>query len=135
MRTLAIDWGERRIGVAVSDPDGLVAVPLDTVRVVGESQALNAIGVLCRDTEAQRIVVGLPFNMDGTRGATAERARRFGEKLQTVAGLPVVFWDERLSSAMAERQLAHMPGKKRAAARDRHAARIILEGWLDAQQG
>ncbi len=133
MRTLAIDWGERRIGVAVSDPDGIVAVPLDTVVASSEAEALTALAGLCRETEAQRVVVGLPVNMDGSQGTTAERARRFGEKLQATCGLPVNYWDERLSSAMAARQLTHLSGKRQRGARDRHAARIILEGWLAAQ--
>lgn len=132
MRTLAIDWGERRIGVAVSDPDGIVAVPLDTVQVTSEQQALDAVAALCRDTDAERIVVGLPVNMDGSHGPTAQRAQRFGEKLHATAGVPVVYWDERLSTAMAGRQLV-TTGKKRKGLLDRHAARVILEGWLDAQ--
>jgi putative holliday junction resolvase len=137
LRTLALDWGERRMGAAVSDPDGQVAVALQTVTVTGERDALDAALRLCRETEAQIVVLGLPVNMNGTQGAMARQVRRFGEALRTEAGLPVVFRDERMSSLLAERLLAQagLHGKKRKQALDRHAARIVLESYLDDEVG
>ena len=134
MRMLGIDWGERRIGLAVSDPDGQVAVPVATLEVSGERQALEGVAAAGRERECRRMVMGLPLNMDGTEGAMARKTRAFAEKLEKRTGLPVVLLDERLSSWSAERQLhaANRKCSRRDGLKDKLAARIILQEYLDS---
>ena len=136
MRVLGVDYGEKRLGLAVSDPGGLIALALDTVQVENRRQALAAVVAACRETEAEQVVVGLPLNMDGTRGPMADKADAFADALGRAAGLPVATWDERLSTAAAERVLleADLSRRKRKKVRDRVAAQVILQGYLDALQ-
>lgn len=136
VRVLGVDYGEKRLGLAVSDPGGLIALALDTVQVENRRQALAAVVAACRETEAEQVVVGLPLNMDGTRGPMADKADAFADALGRAAGLPVATWDERLSTAAAERVLleADLSRRKRKKVRDRVAAQVILQGYLDALQ-
>jgi putative Holliday junction resolvase len=134
MRTLGLDVGDRRIGVAVSDPDGRIAVPLQTYERRGRDDAA-ALVRLARAEDARRIVVGLPLSLDGSRGAQAEAAAAFADELRA-ADLEVVLWDERLSSAEADHHLraAGKRGKAARQARDAIAASIILQSYLDSQR-
>ena len=129
---LGIDVGSARIGVAVSDPDRLVAVPVATV-AAGSPADLDAIAAIAEERRATEVVVGLPLRMDGGRGAAAIEAEAFGERLAERLGLPVRFQDERLSSVEADRALAATGagGRVRRRSVDRSAAAVILQAYLD----
>ena len=134
MRTLGLDVGERRIGVAISDPEGRIAVPLRTHERRGD--AVAAVLELARREEAGRIVVGLPLSLDGAHGAQAEVSARFAEELRDRGAIEVVLWDERLSSQEADHHLraAGKRGKTARAERDTIAATIILQSFLDSRR-
>jgi putative holliday junction resolvase len=129
---LGLDLGQARIGVAISDPDGRIAVPLGTVRT-GAPSDVKAVAALVRDHGVSMIVVGLPLDMSGTRGPAAEHAETFAGALRQFLGLPVELQDERLSTVEADRRLraTGMPGRRRRRAVDMSAAAVILQSWLD----
>jgi putative Holliday junction resolvase len=129
-RILAVDWGTKRVGMAVSDPTGLVARPLPTLGVRNAREASEKVLAAARDEGAELILVGLPLNMDGTEGASAERARKLGEAL-AAGGFAVRYLDERLTSEAA-RDLLRERGETRPAPErvDQAAALILLEGYL-----
>ncbi len=160
-RLLGVDFGTVRIGLAVSDADRKIASPLTTYtrrgwRIEdGESRMENGesnstagpasilhppssilvyFKGLVEEEEIGQIVVGLPLHTDGREGQKAVEARRFGRWLAEVTGLPVMFWDERFTTVEAERHLlaAGMTNKRRKARRDRVAAQILLQSYLDA---
>jgi putative Holliday junction resolvase len=134
-RVLAIDPGRVRFGLAVSDPLGIVAQGLPTLTSSGRRKDLEALEVLVREREIAEIVVGRPLGMDGTRGEMTEFAERLAADLGERTGLPVTFWDERLSSAEAERTLimGNVRREDRKGLRDRVAASLILQGFLDCR--
>jgi putative Holliday junction resolvase len=136
MRTLGLDVGTKTIGVAASDALGLTAQAVTTVRRTSLKADLAALAELVREYEVERFVVGLPLNMDGTEGPRAEATRRFVDALTQALGLPVEFWDERLSTVAATRTLleADLSRAKRRQVIDQMAAQFILQGWLDARQ-
>ena len=131
-RVLALDLRQARIGVAVSDPERRVAVPVGTIRT-GAPEDVKAIAALVREHEVAEIVVGLPVNMSGERGAAADRAEKFAQALEGFLRLPVVLQDERLSTVEAERGLAAagVRGPRRRAVVDQSAAVVILQSYLD----
>jgi putative Holliday junction resolvase len=131
-RVLGLDLGQARIGVAVSDPDRAVAVPLGTIRT-GAPGDLKAVATLARDHDVGLVVVGLPLRLSGERGPEAERAEEFARALGSFVGLPVELQDERLSTVEAERNLrqAGVRGRDRRAVIDPSAAAVILQAWLD----
>lgn len=135
MRILGIDYGNKRIGVAVSDPGCTMAHPLQTVRVKPDGSHFQEILEIARSFQADRVVVGLPYNMDGSLGFKAEEVFRWGGELMERIGLPVIFWDERLSTSEAHDLLIGLSirGKKRRTIVDKIAAGIILQGYLDAE--
>lgn len=129
-----MDVGQRRIGIALSDPLELFA---QGYSVLERSQSLNRdleylSGVIARET-VEGIVIGLPKNMNGTEGPMAEKVRDFGRRLEEKTGLPVIFWDERLTTLAAERTLleADLSRKKRKQKIDQVAAVFILQNYLD----
>jgi putative holliday junction resolvase len=134
-RVLAVDLGSRRIGVALSDPTGTVAGPLDTIPHRERRKDVAAVAALARAHGAERIVLGWPRNMDGTSGPAARHAEAFAEALRRVAGVPVDLWDERLSTVAADRALrdADVKRERRRALRDQIAAALILQSYLDAR--
>ena len=134
VRTMGLDLGDATIGVAVSDGLGMTAQGVTTLQRKGGQGDLDALRELCLAHEISRVVVGLPRNMNGSEGPRAEKSRRFGELLKRHLALPVFLWDERLSSAEAERVLisADVPRKKRGEVIDKLAAQIILQSFLDA---
>jgi putative holliday junction resolvase len=134
-RFLGVDYGERRVGLAVSDPTGIIATPLRTAEVTSDREAVRAVCEAADETEAVRIVVGDPVNMNGTRGMMCERVAAFVELLQQATDVPVVLYDERLSSGLVERAMleADLSRQKRKRARDKLAAQVILQGYVDAQ--
>ena len=136
-RILGVDYGTRRVGLAISDPLGMLATPLsvETVRTMDE-----AVGVVCRvarERRVERCVVGIPINMDGTRGPMAIEAAQFADQVRAASGLPVDLTDERLSTSMVERVLldADLSRGRRKEVRDKLAAQVILQGYLDAREG
>jgi putative Holliday junction resolvase len=131
-RILAVDWGERRIGLAVSDPQGIIATGLDTVVVRSAREAVDGVAAVVRAQEVERIVVGLPLLLSGERGEAAEAALAFAEKLRAATGLPVDTYDERLTSALSTRRL-HDLGVRVGRRKDRvdqGAAVALLESFL-----
>jgi len=135
MRVLGLDVGDRRIGVALSDETGLLASPLPTLERVGPRKDLKAIAALVRDRGAGEIVVGLPYNMDGSVGPQAEKVRAFAEALAPVARVPVRYWDERLTTVEAEQILIErdVSRRRRKGLVDQVAAVLILQSYLDAR--
>jgi putative Holliday junction resolvase len=135
-RVLGLDLGDARIGVAISDPERRLAVPLGTVRT-GAPADLRAIGEMVREHGVVLVVVGHPLLMSGRAGERAHLAERFAEGLRGFLDLPVRLQDERLSSAEADRALraAGASGRRRRESVDRSAATVILQSWLDAQAG
>ena len=136
MRALGLDVGERRIGVAVSDPDGTVAVPVTVIERKSEAAALGEITALIRDHDIDRIIVGMPLSLDGNLGKQAETVQAFEQSLKECTDVPVVDWDERLSTLHAERMMVEAGVKrgKRKRRLDSVAAAIILQGYLDRQR-
>ncbi|HSG80932.1 MAG TPA: Holliday junction resolvase RuvX [Gemmatimonadota bacterium] len=138
-RVLALDYGERRIGVAVSDPTRLIAQPLPTIlRRRGKRPPYTRILELIHEWEPATIVVGLPMEASGEEGAMAREARSFGEGVQQRSGVPVAFWDERFTSVHAQRELnrLELPASARRQKQrvDAMAAVLILQSYLDAQR-
>ncbi|MFQ5719838.1 MAG: Holliday junction resolvase RuvX, partial [Acidobacteriota bacterium] len=134
---LALDPGTRRVGVAVSDPLGLTAQGLSTLACRGDGEAIEAVCHLVAEYEAVRLVVGLPVSLDGHERAAARAARRLAARLGRRLEIPIDMWDERLTSAEAERVMltAGVRRRTRRAERDRLAAVLILQSWLDAHRG
>lgn len=134
-RRLGVDVGAVRIGVAVSDPDGVLATPLVTVpRDVEAGSDLRAIAGLVAEYEAVGVVVGLPRTLAGREGQAAATAREFAEALAGALDVPVDLSDERLTTVVATRQLRDrgVKGRKQRAVVDQAAAVAILQSWLDA---
>jgi putative Holliday junction resolvase len=135
-RILAFDFGGRRIGVAVSDPLALSAQPLLTLERTTWKADLKRIRELVRRHEVGRIVVGLPLNMDGTRGDQVRLTEVFMERVHRATGLEVIAWDERLTTVQAEKALLEgdVSRRRRRAVIDQLAAVILLQAYLDAQR-
>jgi len=130
-RILAVDWGERRVGLAVCDPTGTLASGLETLEVRGAADAVEQVAGAAREVEADSIVVGLPLLLSGERGSAALAAEKFAAGLATVTGLPVSTWDERLTSAIAGRRMQERGERGRKKGRvDQDAAIALLESWL-----
>jgi putative Holliday junction resolvase len=136
-RVLGLDLGDVRIGVAISDPDRRLAVPVGTVQVGRPPGEMHAIADLVADHAATLVVVGEPVSMDGTKGARASHAASFAEALRAFIAVPVELHDERLSTVEAERALgaAGIRGRRRRSVLDAAAAQIILQAWLDRARG
>ena len=135
-KILAVDWGKAQLGLAVSDDLGVTAQGLSSLPRVSETKDIEAIGAYVRDLGIEAVVVGLPKNMDGTLGPSAEAAQAFARGLGARLDIPVHLWDERLTSLAAERTLlsAGMRRRQRRAMRDQVAATMILQGFLDRQR-
>ena len=135
-RTLALDVGERRIGVAVSDPTGVVAQPLLVIERRGWEPDLARIRELVRAHEVHRIVVGYPFTLRKERGTQAQRVDRFIARLRQAVVVDVLPYDERLTTAAAERVLlaGDVRRARRRAVRDAVAAALLLQGYLDRER-
>ncbi|MBL7139635.1 MAG: Holliday junction resolvase RuvX [Planctomycetes bacterium] len=137
MRVLGLDLGERRVGVAVSDPGGTIASPLLEFKPRGRSEIVETVRRLVAEHDAGRVVVGLPLLEDGSRGEQARRAEGVAEALREALDVPVETWDERHSTVEADRLLRETgrPRRKRRGRRDRAAAAVILQSYLDATRG
>jgi len=134
---LGVDYGERRMGLAVSDPEAIVAIPLSVVRVYSDNQRISVIRSAVGEKNVVRVIVGLPLNMNGSIGPAAEKVRRFVGRLSAALAVPVETWDERLSSSLAERAMldARINSRKRRKVVDKMAAQVILQTYLDARSG
>jgi putative Holliday junction resolvase len=132
-RILGLDVGSRRIGIAVSDPLGITAQGLDTLQRRNKRTDLAALERVIREYGVREIVVGLPLRMSGAEGTQSEKMQGFAEDLRKRFRLPVHLWDERLTSAEANRLLREtdLSIEKRAKAVDRMAAVLILQGWME----
>jgi putative Holliday junction resolvase len=132
MRIIGFDFGEKTIGVAVSDPLGMIAQGVKTIRRKGWKTDLALLRDIIHEYKAERLVVGLPRNMNGSLGPSADKVQEFIEKLR-IFDLPVIAEDERLTTVMAERALIEgdVSRKKRRMVIDQVAAALILQGYLD----
>lgn len=135
-RVIALDVGDVRIGVAVTDPTGTIAQPLEVYRRVGYGPDCRYVQELCRRFDTTVVLLGLPLNMDGTRGGQAEKAQAF-DKVLSDAGLDVRYQDERMTTVTAERVLisGSVRREDRKQCVDKLAAAVILEQWLASQSG
>jgi putative Holliday junction resolvase len=134
---MALDYGERRVGVAISDELQLIARPFTTIRREKKryAQVIDQIRELVDENEVATLVVGLPLNMDGSRGAAVDRVESFISDLRRSVSIPVVAVDERLTSREADRMLREMGVglRERRARSDEYAASLILQDYIDEQ--
>ncbi len=132
-RLVGVDLGTKTIGLALSDVEHRIATPLETIRRVKFTPDAQALTLVCRKFEVGGLVVGLPLNMDGSEGPRAQSTRAFARNLKPILPLPVLFWDERLSTVAVTRTLldADASRARRAASVDKMAAAYILQGALD----
>jgi putative holliday junction resolvase len=135
-RVLGLDVGTRRIGMAVSDALGITAQGIKTLERTNKRRDFEHLERVIREYEVKEIVVGLPLRMSGAEGTQSEKMRAFAEELGKKFGLPVHLWDERLTSAEANRFLreTELSIEKRGKAVDRMAAVLILQGWMESQR-
>lgn len=133
---MSLDVGSRTIGIACSDALLMTAQGIETIRRTSLEKDFNRLQELIAEYEVHELVVGMPKNMNGTKGERAEKTEEFVNKMKEVINLPVTYWDERLSTVMAERQLiaADVSRKKRKSVIDKMAAVVILQGYLDRLQ-
>ena len=136
MRALGLDVGQKRIGIALCDPEGILASPLTIIDATDTEQAINNISELCDQYQVERIVVGMPRSMDGTLGKQAEVVQQFIDELAIAIKITIDTWDERLSSIEADRAMIAAGTKKdtQKKLRDAIAAAIILQGYLDRKR-
>jgi len=136
MRTLGIDFGERRIGLAISDAEGTFALPLLTLERRSDQAAIARIGEIIREEEVESLVVGEPVNIDGSRGPAAERAKSFAAKLAAATGLPLRLVGETLTTVAAAARLreAGVDARRARERIDSVAAQILLEEALAAPE-
>lgn len=134
-RVLALDLGKKRIGMALSDELGVTAQGLKTLERTNIREDLARISQLAAERSVSLILMGNPLHMSGREGRQAEYARDFGERLRAASGIPVEFWDERLTTVAAQRVLREsgISIEKRAKAVDQLAAVILLESYLDSR--
>ena len=135
-RVLGLDVGARRIGIAISDPLSITAQGIETLHRKNKKYDLQHLNRVIREFEVQEIVVGLPLRMSGDEGIQAGKIQEFAEDLRKRFKLPVHLWDERLTSAEANRLLREtdLSIEKRGKAVDRMAAILILQSWMDSRR-
>lgn len=133
---MGLDVGSKTIGVAISDPLGITAQGLDTIRRKNKRQDFEELARLLNEYEVSEIVVGYPLRLSGAEGRQSEKMQVFADELRKRFGLPVHLWDERLTSSQANRVLreAELSIQKRGAAVDRLAAVLILQNWMEARE-
>lgn len=135
MRALGLDLGQKRVGVAVSDSAGALAMPIEVLDRLGDRpREHRAIADLVAEWEAEIVVVGLPYNMDGSAGSQARKYAAEAKVLGDTLDVPVVLYDERLTTVTAERNLMeqNMNAQERRRVVDKVAASVMLQSWLDA---
>ncbi len=134
-RALGVDYGKKRVGVAVSDALGIAASPVDVIEETDPGKVAKRVAAIAKEKDAKTLVVGMPVNMDGSEHAETARVRAFAEQCGRFAGLPVEYVDERLTTRQAERHLwdAGLAQKGRKARVDMVAAALLLQSWLDSR--
>jgi putative Holliday junction resolvase len=137
MRILGIDYGTKRIGLAITDERGIIAQPLMSIRNDGDERAARKIAEVAHAHKVSLIVVGIPRRTDGKKGVMEERSISFASLLGELTGLPVELFDERFTTAIAERALleADLSRRKRKQLRDKVAAAIMLQSYLQSLKG
>jgi len=135
MRALAIDHGTKRMGIAISDPSGMIALPLEFIPAEPFAPFLERLKQLIVEKEVDMILVGMPRNMDGSYGPAAAKVQEFVAVLKETIAIPIKTWDERLTSAQANRMLvqADVRRKDRKEKVDKAAAAILLQSFLDSR--
>ncbi len=134
MRILGIDYGDVRVGLALSDPTGFLAGGIGTVKITGMNDAVGKISEVIKEKQVEKVVIGLPLNMNGSEGESAQKIKAFGEKLTCACpGVVVEYLDERRTSILAAGYMNETGthGKKRKDAVDTLSAEIILQSYLD----
>lgn len=136
MRILAIDYGTKRIGLAVSDPLGFTAQGIETLPNTGIKNVLESLKKTCRDYSVKEVVIGLPINMNGSHGPGAQEILKLAPELEDHLGVPVKTWDERLSSKQVGRLMIEqgLSRKRQKESSDRLAATVILQNYLESQR-
>ena len=134
MRVLCLDLGERRIGVAISDPMGWTAQGVESYNYKGDEDLMRHILQLITDKQAEKLVIGMPRNMNGTYGPMSEKIKAFANGFAPVCPVPIVLWDERLTTVAAQRTLleGNVRRDKRRQVVDKLAACLILQNYLEA---
>lgn len=134
-RIAGVDLGEKRVGFALSDESHFLASAKEVVTLASPEQAANVIEAFCRQHQVERIVMGLPVNMDGSRGPAVKKVEDVAEKLRQRMAIPVDYWDERLTTKAAHDVLieAGTRREKRRELVDKVAAQFILQGYLDSR--
>jgi putative holliday junction resolvase len=137
MRVLGLDVGTKTVGVAISDELGWTAQGLETLKINEEENSFgyDQLGKLIKEYQVEKVVVGLPKNMNGTIGPRGEACQKYAKELETRFSIPAILWDERLTTMAAERVLieADVSRKKRKKVIDKMAAVMILQGYLDSK--
>lgn len=135
-RVLGLDVGEKTIGLALSDTLWTIATPMETIRRSKFSKDILRLESIIQDEKVGVLIIGLPINMNGTEGPRCQSTRQFAENVNQYIDIPIVFWDERLSTSAVTRTLieADVSRKKRAQVVDKMAASFILQGALDAMK-
>ena len=135
MKFLGLDIGDRRVGVAYGDSELRLATPVDVFTRASIDEDIKTIGKFAHEYDAAQLIVGLPRNMDGTTGAQAEAVTHYAGKIARALNLPVIFWDERLTTVEATRRTQETGGRGKKARRglDAIAAAVILQDYLDGQ--
>ena len=137
MRAIGLDLGSKRIGVALSDSEGTMAMPYEVIVRSGDiGRDHRRVRDLVDEAEAEVVVVGLPLSLDGSDGPMAKKYRAEAADLRDVVGVRVELWDERFTTVTAERQLVSrdLNAKKRRAVLDKVAASVMLQAWLDSRR-
>lgn len=135
MRYMGIDFGDARVGIALSDPLGMLAQRYTTLTNTGGKKLFEQITAIIEEKQVSHIVVGLPKNMDATEGFRADATYAFAERLKTYTNVPISFWDERLTTVAAHGYLNELDvrGKKRKETVDAVSAELILEGFMQSR--
>ncbi len=136
-RILSLDYGRRRIGVAVSDPLGVTAQPFNTWEGLEYNQIVEKIGTLIRQIGIEKIIIGLPLTLKGEKGQSVKKVEQFAMKLKSSISVPVVLWDERFTSVQAKRilhQADEKPSHKKGKV-DLIASVLLLQNYLEFQEG
>lgn len=135
-RVLGVDLGSARVGLALSDPTGLTAQPLEVLRTSGDDDVAATIADRVRELEVDEVVVGIPIRMNGTRGPEAEAAEAFAQRLEARARVPVHRWDERLSTKQAEGVMRSggADARRQRGTVDKVAAAIVLQAYLESRR-
>ncbi len=137
MRILAIDYGQKRVGLALSDRLGITAQPFKTIINQSREELIDELAEIIKANDVTEVVIGLPLHMNGTEGERAEKSRVLAAELETALNIPVYLQDERLSSAEVEKVMlaGDLSRRKRRAKRDKLAASIILRTYLAKRKG